>query len=58
MAGFGSVNTGSGDGFDRARNVMVSKAKDIKLKHISEAFTSEHWMVRIYKVNKEPNRPK
>uniref|UniRef100_A0A667ZUG8 Dolichyl-diphosphooligosaccharide--protein glycosyltransferase subunit STT3B n=1 Tax=Myripristis murdjan TaxID=586833 RepID=A0A667ZUG8_9TELE len=36
-------------GFDRTRNAEIGN-KDIKLKHLEEAFTSEHWLVRIYKV--------
>lgn len=36
-------------GFDRARNREVGK-KDISLETMEEAFTSEHWIVRIYKV--------
>uniref|UniRef100_A0A6Q2YTZ9 Dolichyl-diphosphooligosaccharide--protein glycosyltransferase subunit STT3B n=1 Tax=Esox lucius TaxID=8010 RepID=A0A6Q2YTZ9_ESOLU len=42
-------------GFDRTRNAEIGN-KDIKLKHLEEAFTSEHWLVRIYKVKKEENR--
>uniref|UniRef100_A0A8K9XTX4 Dolichyl-diphosphooligosaccharide--protein glycosyltransferase subunit STT3B n=1 Tax=Oncorhynchus mykiss TaxID=8022 RepID=A0A8K9XTX4_ONCMY len=42
-------------GFDRTRNTEIGN-KDIKLKHLEEAFTSEHWLVRIYKVKKEENR--
>lgn len=42
-------------GFDRTRNAEIGN-KDIKLKHLEEAFTSEHWLVRIYKVNKLENR--
>ncbi|KAG7261520.1 hypothetical protein CRUP_003359, partial [Coryphaenoides rupestris] len=30
--------------------------KDIKLQHLEDAFTSEHWLVRIYKVKKQENR--
>ncbi|KAG7225472.1 hypothetical protein INR49_027467 [Caranx melampygus] len=30
--------------------------KDIKFKHLEEAFTSEHWLVRIYKVKNLDNR--
>lgn len=40
-------------GFDRARNTEVG-VKNIKLTHLEEAFTSEHWIVRIYKVKKQP----
>lgn len=42
-------------GFDRTRNAEIGK-KDIKFKHLEEAFTSEHWLVRIYKVKKLENR--
>ena len=35
-------------GFDRARNREVGK-KDITLETMEEAFTSEHWIVRIFK---------
>ena len=37
-------------GFDRVRNVEIG-SMDIKLHYFTEVFTSEHWMVRIYKVN-------
>uniref|UniRef100_M3ZKC8 Dolichyl-diphosphooligosaccharide--protein glycosyltransferase subunit STT3B n=1 Tax=Xiphophorus maculatus TaxID=8083 RepID=M3ZKC8_XIPMA len=42
-------------GFDRTRNAEIGN-KDIKLKHLEEAFTSEHWLVRIYKVKRLENR--
>uniref|UniRef100_A0AAY4EAG0 Dolichyl-diphosphooligosaccharide--protein glycosyltransferase subunit STT3B n=1 Tax=Denticeps clupeoides TaxID=299321 RepID=A0AAY4EAG0_9TELE len=42
-------------GFDRTRNAEIGN-KDIRLKHLEEAFTSEHWLVRIYRVKKEDNR--
>lgn len=32
--------------------------KNIKLEHLEEAYTTEHWLVRIYKVKKPSNRPK
>jgi dolichyl-diphosphooligosaccharide--protein glycosyltransferase len=38
---------------DRVRNSEV--VKDIHLEHLEEAFTSEHWIVRIFKVKKLPN---
>ncbi|KAG9396377.1 Oligosaccharyl transferase, STT3 subunit [Carpediemonas membranifera] len=41
-------------GFDRVRNVEIGD-KDIKLKNFEEVFTSQHWMVRIYKVKPENN---
>lgn len=31
--------------------------KDITLEYIEEAFTSENWLVRIYKVKHPENRP-
>ncbi|CAK4082482.1 unnamed protein product [Aphanomyces euteiches] len=40
-------------GYDRARHAQVG-VKDIKLTHLDEAFTSEHWLVRIYKVKPPP----
>jgi dolichyl-diphosphooligosaccharide---protein glycosyltransferase len=36
-------------GFDRVRNVIIGK-EDIRLKYFEEVFTSEHWMVRIYRL--------
>eukprot|EP00752_Nemacystus_decipiens_P005830 g5269.t1 len=41
-------------GFDRARNREVGK-KDITLETMEEAFTSEHWIVRIFKVLPRPS---
>lgn len=42
-------------GFDRTRNAEIGN-KNIKLEHLEEAFTSEHWIVRIYKVKEPTNR--
>jgi len=36
-------------GYDRTRNTEIGN-KDIKLTHLEEAYTTEHWLVRIYKV--------
>lgn len=36
-------------GYDRTRNVEIGN-KDIKLTHLEEVFTTEHWLVRIYRV--------
>nr|XP_039267682.1 dolichyl-diphosphooligosaccharide--protein glycosyltransferase subunit STT3B-like [Styela clava] len=44
-------------GYDRTRNVEIGN-KNIKLKHLEEAYTSEHWLVRIYRVKKPANREK
>jgi dolichyl-diphosphooligosaccharide---protein glycosyltransferase len=42
-------------GFDRTRNVEIGN-KHFKLEHLEEAYTTEHWIVRIYKVKKPSNR--
>uniref|UniRef100_H2ZLK8 Dolichyl-diphosphooligosaccharide--protein glycosyltransferase subunit STT3B n=1 Tax=Ciona savignyi TaxID=51511 RepID=H2ZLK8_CIOSA len=42
-------------GYDRTRNVEIGN-KNIKFEHLEEAYTSEHWLVRIYKVKKPENR--
>lgn len=48
---FGDASRG---GFDRVRQVPVPNVQNIKLKYFEEAFTSENWIVRIYRV-KQPN---
>jgi len=42
-------------GFDRTRNVEIGN-KNIKLHYLEEAYTTEHWLVRIYRVKKYANR--
>jgi dolichyl-diphosphooligosaccharide--protein glycosyltransferase len=56
---FGDVRIGGQTGFDRTRNTVIGK-KDIDLTYLEEAYTSEHWLVRIYRVKKpsEFNRPR
>lgn len=44
-------------GFDRTRNMEIGN-KNIRLEHLEEAYTTEHWLVRIYKVKKPSNRIK
>jgi len=44
-------------GYDRTRNVEIGN-KNFKLKHLEEAYTTDHWLVRIYKVKKPANRPR
>merc|ERR1719225_2053423 len=46
-------------GFDRTRNAVIGN-KDIDLTYLEEAYTTEHWLVRIYRVKKpdEFNRPR
>eukprot|EP00761_Pharyngomonas_kirbyi_P010244 gb/GECH01010263.1/.p1 GENE.gb/GECH01010263.1/~~gb/GECH01010263.1/.p1 ORF type:complete len:707 (+),score=129.94 gb/GECH01010263.1/:1-2121(+) len=41
-------------GFDRVRQAEIGH-KDFDLKHIEEAYTTEHYLVRIYKVKKQDN---
>ena len=40
----------------RTRGVEIGR-KDISLTHLEEAYTTEHWLVRIYKVKDLSNRP-
>lgn len=44
-------------GFDRTRNAIIGN-KDFELEHLEEAYTTEHWLVRIYKVKQPVNRLK
>ncbi|XP_038076647.1 dolichyl-diphosphooligosaccharide--protein glycosyltransferase subunit STT3B-like [Patiria miniata] len=48
-------------GYDRTRNAEIGN-KDISFKHLEEAYTTEHWLVRIYRVkpldNREPSTDK
>lgn len=32
--------------------------KNFELEHLEEAYTTEHWLVRIYHVKKDSNRPR
>lgn len=43
------VKSGEGKGYDVVRKAVIGN-KDYKLNHFEEAFTSERWIVRIYKV--------
>ncbi|KAL5010508.1 hypothetical protein ScPMuIL_012813 [Solemya velum] len=42
-------------GFDRTRGVEIGN-KNFKLTHLEEAYTTEHWLVRIYRVLDLENR--
>lgn len=55
--GFGQVYTdpGRAPGFDRVRNVEIGN-KDFELQYLEEVFTSQHWLVRIFKVKDPENR--
>jgi len=37
-------------GYDRVRNAEIGN-KDFELDVLEEAYTTEHWLVRIYKVH-------
>jgi dolichyl-diphosphooligosaccharide--protein glycosyltransferase len=54
---FGAVYTEQGKptGYDRVRNVEIGN-KDFELDVLEEAYTTEHWLVRIYKVKSLENR--
>jgi len=54
---FGQVYTESGKppGFDRVRSTEIGN-KNVELEHLEEAYTTEHWLVRIYKVLPPMNR--
>ncbi|KAL4001849.1 Oligosaccharyl transferase STT3 subunit family protein [Acanthocheilonema viteae] len=43
-------------GYDRTRGYVIGR-KNIVLEHLEEAYTSQNWLVRIYKVLKQKNRP-
>eukprot|EP00659_Diplonema_papillatum_P016252 gene16252-24910_t len=43
------------EGYDRVRNTEIG-VKNIKLEYMEEAFTTEHWILRIYRVKPESNR--
>nr|ADB65765.1 oligosaccharyl transferase [Dunaliella salina] len=42
-------------GLDRVRGTVIGKT-NIKLQYFEEAFTSQHWMMRIYRVRDAPVR--
>jgi len=54
---FGGMFTEGGKpaGYDRVRSAEIG-SKDFELDTLTEAYTTEHWLVRIYKINKLPNR--
>ena len=47
--------SGKPPGYDRVRHAEIGN-KDFELDVIEEAYTTEHWVVRIYKVKDLPNR--
>lgn len=48
-------HAGRPPGFDRVRGAEIGN-KDFNLDVLEEAYTTEHWLVRIYKVKPLPNR--
>lgn len=44
-----------GEGYDLVRQYNMGR-KNIKLRHFSEAYCTERWIVRIFAVNDFPNR--
>jgi dolichyl-diphosphooligosaccharide--protein glycosyltransferase len=46
---------GAGGGMDRVRGSEIG-LKDFSLRYFEEAFTSQHWMMRVYKVKDAPDR--
>ena len=46
---------GKPTGYDRVRNAEIGN-KDFELDVLEEAYTTEHWLVRIYKVKDLENR--
>ena len=46
---------GKPTGYDRVRNAEIGN-KDFELDVLEEAYTTEHWLVRIYKVKDLDNR--
>ncbi|XP_012274397.1 dolichyl-diphosphooligosaccharide--protein glycosyltransferase subunit STT3A [Orussus abietinus] len=46
---------GKPSGYDRVRNMEIGN-KDFELDTLEEAYTTEHWLVRIYKVKDLRNR--
>jgi len=52
---FDEIPARGGTGYDSVRRAFVGH-KNIKLQHLEEAFTSPHWIVRIFRVKKPHNR--
>jgi dolichyl-diphosphooligosaccharide--protein glycosyltransferase len=48
-------SSGQPQGYDRVRNVEIGN-KNFELEHLEEAYTTQHWLVRIYKVLPPMNR--
>ena len=53
---FDDARGGAQSGYDTVRRTSIPLAGKIKLKYFEEAFTSENWIVRIYRVKKPDAR--
>jgi len=53
---FGDVGAeyGRPGGFDRVRNAEIGNKK-VELKYFEEAYTTQHWLVRVYRLKKPTN---
>jgi len=53
---FGEVGAeyGRPGGFDRVRNAEIGNKK-VELKYFEEVYTTQHWLVRVYKLKKPSN---
>ena len=49
--------SGKPSGYDRVRNAEIGN-KDFELDVLEEAYTTEHWLVRIYRVLPPHNKDK
>ena len=43
-------------GYDRTRNAVIGN-KDISLTYLEEAYTTQHWLVRVYRYDNKDSRP-
>lgn len=46
------LDSGSASGYDRTRNAVIGN-KNFDLTYLEEAYTTEHWLVRIYRLVKK-----
>jgi dolichyl-diphosphooligosaccharide--protein glycosyltransferase len=49
-----TIILGRAGGFDRVRNAEIGNKK-VELKYFEEAYTTQHWLVRVYKLKKPSN---
>jgi len=51
---FSEINLGKGPGYDQQRRAYIGNP-DFKLKYFEEAYTTENWILRIYRVKSRSN---